>query len=263
MAFRVSQPLNGTIPNEHVPTTLRPVTPLIQTGATRGLLLFEGTDQYGRLQSQLGIVDPSRPALDGSLAWDDEITENPQLNDVEVWEIYNSTQDAHPIHLHLVSFQIVSRQRFTATVTPKEMEDDATGGVLSDVELKGQAKSPAANEAGWKDTVIMYPGEVTRIIAKFDRPGEYVWHCHILSHEDHEMMRPYFVGEMPPPGVAGSFSGTSGTATGNNVGFTALSTVVGAPMADVPGKSTFVFSSYDERPPIKRVDMFQLPWWLY
>jgi FtsP/CotA-like multicopper oxidase with cupredoxin domain len=53
---------------------------------------------------------------------------------------------------------------------------------------------PAPGEAGWKDTVQMFPGEVTRVIARFDRPGEYVWHCHILAHEDHEMMRRYVVG---------------------------------------------------------------------
>jgi len=272
IAFRVSQPLNTAIPNEHVPTTLRPIIPLIQTGTTRGLLLFEGTDRFGRLETMQGLVDPSRPALDGSLAWDDNITENPQLNDVEVWEIYNSTADAHPIHLHLVSFQILSRQGFSATVSPKAMADDATGGVLSNVQLRGQAKSPAANEAGWKDTVVMYPGEVTRIIAKFDRTGEYVWHCHILSHEDHEMMRPYYVGEIPPGrNVAtpvdgtnkASFSGLSGILTSENLGFAVPPAFNWALPAVMSGKSTFVFSSYDERPPTDRESAIQLPWWLF
>lgn len=72
--------------------------------------------------------------------------------------------------------------------------NETHGGRLQDVRVLGQPKPPAAHEAGWKDTAIMYPGEVTRIIARFDRPGRYVWHCHILSHEDHEMMRPFHVG---------------------------------------------------------------------
>jgi spore coat protein A len=67
---------------------------------------------------------------------------------------------------------------------------------LTNIVLSGTPTGPAANEDGWKDTAQMFPGQVTRIIAKFDRKGEYVWHCHILSHEDHEMMRPYYVGRM-------------------------------------------------------------------
>ena len=74
------------------------------------------------------------------------------------------------------------------------MDHGATGGVLTGIKLKGKATPPAANEAGWKDTVVVYSGEVVRVIATYDRLGEYVWHCHILSHEDHEMMRPYYVG---------------------------------------------------------------------
>ncbi len=185
MAFTVTKPLSG--PDTSVlPATLRaaPITPLVQTGATRSLLLFEATDPFGRLQPMLGT------AAGGVQMWEAPITENPMLNDVEVWEIYNTTMDAHPIHLHLVAFQVVSRQKFKATVDP-------VTGALTNIKLSGQPKPPAANEAGWKDTVQMYPGEVTRIIAKFDLEGLYVWHCHILSHEDHEMMRPYYVGNIP------------------------------------------------------------------
>jgi len=182
MAFRVGAgPVDdpGTIP-----ATLRPspIAPLVQTGATRRLVLFEGEDEHGRLQPLLGTVD------DGALMWDDPITENPLLDDVEVWEIYNVTPDAHPIHQHLVAFQIIDRQRFKARV-----DDD---GRLSQIRLRGQPRKPAANEAGWKDTAQMFPGEVTRVVARYDREGLYVWHCHILSHEDHEMMRPYCVGDL-------------------------------------------------------------------
>ena len=103
--------------------------------------------------------------------WDDPIETNPGVGDVETWELYNLTVDAHPIHLHLVKFQVVDRQVIGGAVRP-----------------------PEPWEAGWKDTVIAYPGEVTRVKATFDIPGLYVWHCHILSHEDNEMMVPYCVG---------------------------------------------------------------------
>jgi spore coat protein A len=103
--------------------------------------------------------------------------------------------DAHPIHLHLVAFQILDRQNFSAT-------QDPVTGALTNVKKKGRAKTPSAEEAGWKDTAIMYPGEVTRVIAKFDKLGRYVWHCHILSHEDHEMMRPYeVIAPLPDQGI--------------------------------------------------------------
>jgi spore coat protein A len=154
-------------------------------------VLFEGLDEYGRLQPLLGTLQQ------GSLAWFEPITESPTLNDVEVWEVYNATEDAHPIHLHLVAFQIMERESFEGEVIdkPQPQHDGSfgVGGVLTVEELGGDARGPEPNEAGWKDTAVMFPGEVTRVIAKFDRAGRYVWHCHILSHEDHEMMRPYEV----------------------------------------------------------------------
>lgn len=183
MAFKVGTTV--TVPDHPVPMVLRP-TPIVQlqpTAPSRQLLLFEGTDGYGRILALLGT------AAEGAKMWDDAITETPRLNDIEVWEIFNTTPDAHPIHLHLVAFQIVNRQKFTAT-------QDPVTGALTNIRYVGKPRPPAVNERGWKDTAPMYPGEVTRVIAKFDRLGEYVWHCHILSHEDHEMMRPYLV--IPP-----------------------------------------------------------------
>jgi spore coat protein A len=202
MAFQVGTEVTSWA-NNTVPATLRPepIAPLVQTGATRELLLFEGTDQYGRLEPMLGLAD------EGFMHWHEPITENPTLNDVEVWEIYNSTEDAHPIHLHLVTFQIVSRQKFFA-------DQDPETGALSDIRLIGRPEPPEANEAGWKDTVQMFPGEVTRIIARFDREGLYVWHCHILSHEDHEMMRPYEV--LPAAAVTVTETSVAGEGTAVN-----------------------------------------------
>ena len=108
--------------------------------------------------------------------WDDPISTNPAVGDIQTWEMWNWSADAHPIHLHLVKFEVVNREVIGSGV-PRPAEPW---------------------EAGWKDTAIMYPGEVTRIKALFDVAGLYVWHCHILSHEDNEMMVPYCVGT---PGV--------------------------------------------------------------
>jgi len=106
------------------------------------------------------------------LLWDDPITENPAVGATEVWELYNFTEDAHPIHIHEVTFDVVNRE----VIESSEVRD------------------PELWEAGRKDTVVAYPGEITRVRATFDRPGRFVWHCHIVEHEDHEMMRPYVIG---------------------------------------------------------------------
>lgn len=194
MAFRVNKPLDTSIPLTPVPATLRggvgqpaaiaPLTPTIDTVTgqpiTKQLLLGEKMDTYGRIQPLLGT------ATGGLKVWDDPVTEYVKQGSTEIWEIYNNTPDIHPIHLHQTSFQVLDRQNFAATVDP-------ISGALSNIKLKGQPQAPGASEAGWKDTVQMLPGQVTRIIAKFDLTGEYVWHCHILSHEDNEMMRPFVV----------------------------------------------------------------------
>jgi spore coat protein A len=100
------------------------------------------------------------------------------------------------VHIHLVDFQLLDRQAFTFTATPKTMpmmDGTATGATFSNVVRTGPVRGPGPHEMGPKDTVICYPNEVTRVIARFDRPGRYVWHCHILHHEDHDMMRPFIV----------------------------------------------------------------------
>jgi FtsP/CotA-like multicopper oxidase with cupredoxin domain len=113
--------------------------------------------------------------------WSDPLAQNPALGATETWELWNWSADAHPIHLHLVKFKVQDRQVIGSAARP-----------------------PEATEAGWKDTVIAYPGEVTRVKATFDIPGLYVWHCHIVEHEDNEMMVPYCVGDYATaPGCAG------------------------------------------------------------
>ncbi|MDZ8055623.1 MAG: DUF4114 domain-containing protein [Aulosira sp. ZfuVER01] len=197
LKIEVNQPLSS-IPNAKVDTDetdgltteLRSdeIEPLTQTGPTRQLVLFEGRDKFGRIRPELGTM------ADGSLLWDDPITEQPKLGTTEVWEFYNTTEDAHPIHLHLTNFQILNREKFNGdVVTAGKDAMEGTKQRLENVTLSGDVEAPLPSERGWKDTVIANPGEVVRIIAKFDKPGEYVWHCHILSHEDNEMMRPFKV----------------------------------------------------------------------
>jgi spore coat protein A len=184
MAFRVNKPLDTNYPLTSLPATLRPpIIPLQTTLPPRKLILFEAEDEFGRLKPMLGTVE------NGVMEFVDPITENPMLNSTEIWEIYNETEDAHPIHLHMVSMQLINRQKFNARV-------DEENGKPTDIRLIGLPQVPGPDEMGWKDTWVMYPGEVTRVIAKFDIEGLYAWHCHILSHEDHEMMRPFYVGDM-------------------------------------------------------------------
>jgi len=200
MAFDVTLP-RSAIPNASVGlgTNLRPVSgPLAPVNTAnvpvRRIVLFEGTDRFGRLQTMIGPVDrdPATGQL-GTLTFKDPITERPALGTTEVWEFHNTTEDAHPIHMHLVDYRIVSRQPFTGTLTPKVNSDASNGAILGNIALAGPARAPGAYEGGKKDTAVMYPGEITRVLVTFRRRGEYVYHCHILSHEDHEMMRPYQV----------------------------------------------------------------------
>lgn len=128
------------------------------------------SNAFGPAKAQLGTLEE-----DGAnpLPWMAEITETPVAGETEIWEINNFTADAHPIHLHQIQFEVVERE-FMGEITP-----------------------PEPWETGFKDTVIAYPGDetpenpgITRVKVKFDIPGLFVWHCHILSHEDNEMMRP-------------------------------------------------------------------------
>jgi spore coat protein A len=153
--------------------TLPAFTALGDAVGTRRVSLNEDDSHVlpgvGPREAELGTVNP-----DGSahpLDWHEPITENPALDSIEVWEMHNFTEDAHPIHIHEVQFQVVDRQPFD-----------------------GEARPHEPWESGYKDMVIAYPGEITRVKALFDTPGLFVWHCHILEHEDNEMMRPYRIG---------------------------------------------------------------------
>jgi FtsP/CotA-like multicopper oxidase with cupredoxin domain len=130
----------------------------------------EGGEPFGPKEALLGTLAGGEGV---PLNWDDPVSENPAVGATEVWELYNFTEDAHPIHIHEILFEVVNRE-----------------GVET-----GMVRGPEAWEAGArKDTVVAYPGEITRVKATFDRAGLFVWHCHIVEHEDHEMMRPYRIG---------------------------------------------------------------------
>lgn len=168
--------------------------PAVAGVQSRQILLVEGTDRFGRLQTMLGTVGPD-PVSQGTFNFQDKVTERPRVGKPEIWEFHNTTADAHPIHMHLVDFRVLDRQPFTGTLGPKTNTDGSAGNTLSQVVLTGRSIPADSWQAGRKDTVVAYPGYVTRVLVNFSRAGEYVYHCHILSHEDHEMMRPYVVSD--------------------------------------------------------------------
>ncbi len=174
MQFRVAG--RGAADSIMLPKTLRPVPRILESAAvkTRALSLVEVDD----------LVQRPMTMLLNNAHWSMPVTESPVLDSTEIWELANTTDDAHPIHLHLVRFQILDRRTF----------DVSTYWATGQMKFFGPPIPPEPGEAGWKDTVRADPGMVTRIIARFEGfAGRYVWHCHILEHEDNEMMRPFEV----------------------------------------------------------------------
>jgi spore coat protein A len=182
-----TEPANLVLPaiTPLVPTFTRPVSLNEEESATVKAVFDDAAEQwvtpvvldcddgvpFGPTAALLGTYDPGT-GTSTPMRWMDAVSENPGVGATEMWEIYNLTMDAHPIHIHLVQFQVVDRQPMAG----------------------GPPRPPEAWETGFKDTVIAYPDEITRVQATFDYPGLYVWHCHIVEHEDNEMMRPYRVG---------------------------------------------------------------------
>lgn len=189
MRFNVRLPLSS--PDVSTPPSqLRmPSAPAVPSGTTRTLALLEEMSMSPGVPpipaaAVLGSFDPAvgLPAGVEARMWHEPVTENPSVGSSETWELYNFTADAHPIHLHEVFFEVVDRQPL----------DRRTGRPVR------KPRPPEPTENGYKDTVIAYPGEVTRVRMTFSHAGQYVWHCHIVEHEDNEMMRPYRVGPMQP-----------------------------------------------------------------
>jgi spore coat protein A len=186
MLFKVTRPLAGP-DTSVVPATLGPFDSLDPSLAMRERVLSinemdRPTDGY----TMMGMLDGKH--------WNDPVTEDPKAGSMEIWSMANTTGDVHPMHLHLVRFQVLDRRPF----------DVKTFVATGTLRYTGRPLPPEANERpAWKDTVKAYPGYVTRVIQRFDLPPgtpvatgqrfRYVWHCHILEHEDNEMMRPYDV----------------------------------------------------------------------
>jgi spore coat protein A len=190
--------LNAVLPTVIDPPLVTQVpgvpTPVPAGVFVRRLTLNEGFDEYGRLAQFIGTNVATNPGFFGR-RYTDQATEVVAAGTTEVWEIANLTADSHPIHFHLVNVQILSRRPFNVLTY---------NGFPT---YTGPAVPPDNNELGWKETVRMNPGEVIRVIMKFTLPAvpftvppsprtggnEYVWHCHILEHEEHDMMRPLVV----------------------------------------------------------------------
>ena len=145
----------------------------VSTDAEGNIVLDPAGVPFGPTMGALGTVNPD--GTGNPLSWDAAPTETPTVGATEVWEITNFTEDAHPVHVHQVQFQVIGRKGADGTL-----------------------RGPEAWETGYTDTVTAYPGEITRIKARFDLPGLFTWHCHILEHEDNEMMRPFRVLPLVP-----------------------------------------------------------------
>jgi spore coat protein A len=161
-----------------LPATLRAVNRIPETDASRTRTL----DLY-KVPGQCGYQKWTINGLGFS-----DIQEYPQLGSTEIWKFVNRSGLVHPMHMHLVAFQVLDRQPFTV---------DPGGNVVP----SGPAVPPDSMESGWKDTAPVNPFEILRVIARFtDYTGLYPYHCHVLEHEDNEMMRQFQVVE--PTAVA-------------------------------------------------------------
>jgi len=174
MQFRVTGPVSS-IQKPFLMARTQPFVPLNEEASikTRDFVLTDTMDAQGRSQGM----------RINSKGYDEPVTEFVKLGSTEKWRFINTTDDAHPMHLHLVQFQILHRQGFSQVSLPEGTP-----------ELVGIVRPPAPNEAGWKDTAVVNPKEVLTILVRFEGyKGKYVFHCHMLEHEDNDMMRPFVV----------------------------------------------------------------------
>jgi spore coat protein A, manganese oxidase len=209
MQFRVTKPLAAGGDTSSLPTSLVPISLIPESAATQERFIMLSEADRGRdgfpIIGELGGSPLNATATNptGGARWDDPVVEAPKVGATEIWNLVNVTTDAHPIHVHLVQFQVLDRRTF-------DINAFMSTGVVN---FTGASIPPAPNERpAFKDTVKAFSGLdangnvtglVTRIIAKYDLPtgtpvnlGEkfrYVYHCHILEHEDNEMMRPFDV----------------------------------------------------------------------
>jgi len=237
LAAGVTADLTRELTLNEVPGAFGPLEALVNNSKWSGLSTDTTTFPGGVRPDSVFVPGTNQIDFPG---WGNYLTERPVEGTTEVWEVVNITADSHPIHLHGLQFQLMNREPFDMAgfmagydaafpggafipgygpplpYAPSDAGYDAAlqgykYGGNPDIApyLLGMPAPPLFYEAGWKDTVIMHPGEVTRIavrIAPQDKPigaadlywdyqpnalnGTYVWHCHITDHEDNEMMRP-------------------------------------------------------------------------
>jgi spore coat protein A, manganese oxidase len=175
LQFRVAK--QSALPQTFsTPKILRPIERIPESAAikTRTITLHEYKDKYG--MSMVMLLNRKH--------WHEPTTEFPKLNSTEIWEFVNLTEDTHPMHMHLVRFQILDRRAFD----PDEYLAKKT------LRFTAPAVPPEPHEQGWKDTVQCPDATITRIIVRFEGyTGKYLYHCHILEHESNDMMRPFEV----------------------------------------------------------------------
>jgi len=180
----VSLDLNGAV------ASVVKVLPSVTGAATMASACAAyGGVPFGPAMTMLGPVINGMPAPQ---AWADPITQVMTQGQTEQWELYNFTQDAHPMHLHDTRFRVLSRQPLVPSASNPLL-------AAQPLALTGKSRAAEPGEGGYKDVVVANPREVTRLLARFNRSGVYVWHCHILEHEDNEMMLPMCI---RPPGAA-------------------------------------------------------------
>jgi spore coat protein A len=181
-----------------------PVPPSIPTTLVGGLKA-DLHDPARTRYITLNEIDVDEPTwflnLNGVHFEDGPVTETPHVGAVEDWVYVNVTGDTHPMHTHLVTFQVVGRTPFDAAAYEEAHEgpNGVPGGIDPSPFATGPMEPPDPSERGFKDTVKANPGQFTTIRAKFDlptgvtAPQNYVYHCHIVEHEDNDMMRPFTV----------------------------------------------------------------------
>ena len=142
----------------------------------------------GPVEALLGVVDGG---VTVEKLWMDPVTENPAVGNTEVWEFYNTTADAHPMHIHEVAFEVVNREGLVL---------DEEGEVVQPVPWTATITRPSRGRPGSRTRSSPTPARSRGCRMHFTNPGQFVWHCHIVEHEDNEMMRPYRIekpGTMP------------------------------------------------------------------
>jgi spore coat protein A, manganese oxidase len=190
MQFRV-----GTSVSRPGPSTVPPNLP-----GRRAELPSPARTRYLTL-NEIDVDEPTWFLNINGVPFDVPVTEIPKVGAVEDWVFVNVTGDTHPMHTHLVTFQVVGRTPFDVQAYEEAFEGEhgVPGGHDPTPFSTGPMQAPDPSERGFKDTVKANPGYFTTIRAKFDLPSgvtapqKYVYHCHIVEHEDNDMMRPFTV----------------------------------------------------------------------